>query len=322
MQTRLQLYTPLNAKQKSKPWAIVLFVCYLLTLLFELSMIRIVPEAGGYWRVTQGQVTETSAAIFILAYGVFQLFAALMLLVTLGLDRRSGFLFRDGSALTGTDFLYMVAFVQAFQMTVLLLYGFLPYPLFSEGSIGEIIEGISLHLFILLVTAFWFSGRTRLLGIQWPKRPVLMIVSLIVLFFVITVGVDHLVTGPVSEWLHLSPDSEREAEIKQDVTDAKNSDWLNGWASLIAIGVIVPIAEEILFRGLIQTYLVKRWGAFFGILVSSFWFALIHVDIALFFPLFAIGLILGITRHLFRSLWGSVILHSFNNLGSVLSYLF
>ncbi|MBL1541388.1 CPBP family intramembrane metalloprotease, partial [Klebsiella pneumoniae] len=81
--------------------------------------------------------------------------------------------------------------------------------------------------------------------------------------------------------------------------------------------VVAPIGEEILFRGVIQTYFTRRLGVIAAIFISSFWFALIHMDAAFFAPLFVIGAALGLVRHLFGTIWAPILLHSLNNLMSV-----
>lgn len=101
-----------------------------------------------------------------------------------------------------------------------------------------------------------------------------MLVLLLVLFLLIVLLLDVLVTNPIADWLGLSLSSEREQQIEKEIVSAKDTDLLAALASLAVIGIMVPIAEEILFRGVIQTYLVRRVGAVAGIVLNGFWFAL------------------------------------------------
>ncbi|MCP5024242.1 MAG: CPBP family intramembrane metalloprotease [bacterium] len=84
------------------------------------------------------------------------------------------------------------------------------------------------------------------------------------------------------------------------------------WAVLLLAGVIVPILEEFLFRGFLQTWLVKAQGAALGILLTSFFFALFH-ETSSFGPILVIALAAGCIRHATGSLWPAVVVHIINN---------
>lgn len=71
---------------------------------------------------------------------------------------------------------------------------------------------------------------------------------------------------------------------------------------LVAVnGVVVPIAEEFAWRGIIQTALVERFGSTLGIGLTSIVFAFKHIivdrSISRFTTLLALGSILGIVRY-------------------------
>lgn len=81
---------------------------------------------------------------------------------------------------------------------------------------------------------------------------------------------------------------------------------------LLGNGVAVPIAEEHVWRGLVQTELVAAWGAGIGILVTAIIFTSKHiiVDLAIFrvTTLLALGLLFGIVRHRYGT-GSSIVLH-------------
>lgn len=82
------------------------------------------------------------------------------------------------------------------------------------------------------------------------------------------------------------------------------------------IGLLVPLVEELLFRGVITNALL-RYGPFVGIVGSTLIFALAHgIN-----PVFAVALVFGlISAELFRrsgSVWPGVIAHVINNLPTV-----
>lgn len=89
--------------------------------------------------------------------------------------------------------------------------------------------------------------------------------------------------------------------------------------------VIVPITEEILFRGFLQRWLVASVGRFFGIILAAFIFALFHFsplqqweNIELISSLFILALFLGYIYERQGSLWAPIGLHIFFNATSVL----
>lgn len=90
-----------------------------------------------------------------------------------------------------------------------------------------------------------------------------------------------------------------------------------GWAGLalsIALVVIIaPIAEEMVFRGIILGALGARWGALTGLLGSALIFALYHLTPWQIVPIFILGMACGwLTQHR-GSLWPAVSLHVLYN---------
>jgi len=77
--------------------------------------------------------------------------------------------------------------------------------------------------------------------------------------------------------------------------------------------LIAPLFEEIIFRGVLLPVLTRDCGKTIGILISSFVFALAHLSINEFPPLFVLGIGLAITRLISGRLSSSIIMHSFWN---------
>jgi len=79
--------------------------------------------------------------------------------------------------------------------------------------------------------------------------------------------------------------------------------------ALVAIGILAPIAEEILFRGAIYNLFKDNIGKYVALFVSSVLFALIHLNIYQASYTLFIGLFLGIILMKTGSLWLPVIFH-------------
>lgn len=307
-------------RHKSTPWAIMLFVCYWIMFAAEFSVIRFSQGADGRWVATTTEQPQMWLSLLVLSVTLLSVGGAVGFISGMWKQQRqTEWLW--GHELTGNDVLHIVAWLQVFQTCTLLLYGlFLENSLYTEGTIGGAFESASFQLFLLLLIPLWFRGRMGEIGVCRPVRLGRMIITLLVMFILIAKVLDVAVTNPVAEWFGLSLESEREQQIEKEIVQAKETNMLAAVTSLLVIGGLVPLAEEILFRGVLQTYLVRRVGAVAGITLSSFWFALLHVDVALFAPLFAIGLGLGFVRHRYQSIWGAFLLHAVNNLTGVLYY--
>jgi membrane protease YdiL (CAAX protease family) len=82
---------------------------------------------------------------------------------------------------------------------------------------------------------------------------------------------------------------------------------------IVAIGIVGPIAEEHVFRGVLMGSLVTRYGTRRGVVISSAIFACYHMSLAQLVPAFLSGLALGALATRTRSLVPGMIAHAFNN---------
>ena len=89
----------------------------------------------------------------------------------------------------------------------------------------------------------------------------------------------------------------------------------------IIIGLLAPIAEEMVFRGAILRVLLKftknPWSA---IVISAFIFGIIHGNIPQFIHAFIIGLLLGWTYYRTGSILPGIVFHWVNNSTAFLLY--
>ncbi|TCS92826.1 CPBP family intramembrane glutamic endopeptidase [Hazenella coriacea] len=170
---------------------------------------------------------------------------------------------------------------------------------------------IDISYLVTAIALFW--GRFSVIGfrIQIPFRWLWFLLPLFTIsgYFFIYFIVDGVITEAVSQLFSLDLGSERMNSIEEDIQHSIEKGWAYILVQWLCIGVIGPINEEILYRGFYQQLFTKRWGALIGILIPSFIFALDHVDIPLFAPLFISGIVFAIFRHLYQSLWAPILLH-------------
>ena len=83
--------------------------------------------------------------------------------------------------------------------------------------------------------------------------------------------------------------------------------------SLLTMGVLAPLLEEFLFRGIILTGLSRRMDPWWAILWSSVLFGIAHLNPWQALPAFAMGCFFGWLYLRTGSFWTVVGLHSLNN---------
>lgn len=77
--------------------------------------------------------------------------------------------------------------------------------------------------------------------------------------------------------------------------------------------VVAPLIEELLFRSFLQPLLVQNLGDRGGVLVTALLFAAAHANLASFFPIFALGIVLGATMLRTQRLAAPVVVHAVHN---------
>lgn len=91
--------------------------------------------------------------------------------------------------------------------------------------------------------------------------------------------------------------------------------------SLLFLGVLTPIGEELLFRGVVATVLLRH-GTVVGVVGSAVIFAVLHGVPATMLSAVIVGLIAGELRRRSASVWPGVGLHVvFNLLSGVLAFV-
>ena len=100
------------------------------------------------------------------------------------------------------------------------------------------------------------------------------------------------------------------------------------WTFVIAVVTLIPLVEELLFRGFFQNYLSGLLGKPFGIITSSLLFAFSHysplqgiTNIELLLGLFLFSCLIGLVYVKEKSLFASIGMHSAFNLFSILLML-
>ncbi len=86
------------------------------------------------------------------------------------------------------------------------------------------------------------------------------------------------------------------------------------WANVLAVVIAAPVLEELIFRGVMLDGLLKKYSPATAIFVSSFFFALIHLNPWQFVTAMIIGILIGWVYYHTRSLSLAIVMHMANNL--------
>lgn len=298
----------------------VFLLCgYMFALFLEYSSLHFVLTPEGYWRVEAVNSPSIWITIFALAAVSLSILPAFFFVPALLKNRKSiGLGLDEGVSIR--ELINYFAFYQISYGLIFFLYIFLPTP--SDGSIRGILQGAFSQMAMLLVAFMLFRGRMSELGFIKPRKWIVMVAAIALFYLFNQYLLDDWVTLPLSEWLHFEVDSWREQQISGEVLIAKSLSFFTGITDVVMVGLFVPVAEEVMFRGVLQTALAQRFGAIIAILGSSVLFAVIHADPVYLAPLFVMSLMLGWLRYYFNSIWAAILFHGVNNSLSILFYYF
>lgn len=90
---------------------------------------------------------------------------------------------------------------------------------------------------------------------------------------------------------------------------------------VVLVCVLVPIGEEMFFRGFVYGTL-RRWGVAAGAVLSALFFAVVHQQVVHFLPIALLGVILAVIYERTGSLLPAMVVHAANNLVAVLGALY
>jgi len=127
-----------------------------------------------------------------------------------------------------------------------------------------------------------------------------------------TIGLNHLLTfyGAWQERVWPQPESLR-AATESLLSSEGTLDFL---ALLLAIAIVPAFCEELLFRGFVQSGLVRQAARpWTGVVATAVVFGLFHLDPWRFLLVVPLGIFLGWLRETSGSLWPAILAHALNN---------
>lgn len=170
-------------------------------------------------------------------------------------------------------------------------------------------------IFLSIIIIIILHNNTINIGLKLPKFKSLLVTSLIMLALYV-----------IYTYLSYSDDN-----LNHDIVfeSMEKIFWYTNTEEIIVIFsilesiILVPISEEIFFRSLIFQFFKQNLGIINGLILSSLFFAVIHIGagIAFFLITFFAGLIFGLMFHITKSIYVPIIIHSSWNAFVVLNII-
>lgn len=192
----------------------------------------------------------------------------------------------------------------------------------SQASYLLTVQGLSQLLFLLLPTAvaakILSDSPQRVLRLGGSVSWLQWILSLAGLVFLI-VGIQ----GAISSIGAVLPENIRRilVDMYQRYSDSYSflfSYSTGGYLLSVVCAALIPaVAEEALFRGLLQRSMEGKVKAGVAIAATAFVFAAAHLSPVSFLQLFFLGCFMGFASYYTQSIAVAVVLHFFNNLFSI-----
>lgn len=131
-----------------------------------------------------------------------------------------------------------------------------------------------------------------------------------------------LIFGLSAGWIYLLQKFGAKVELQDSIeifANTKSPFIVSGM--VIAICVLAPIMEELLFRAGLYRFCRQSLGRGSALLISGLLFGASHMNLAAFIPLTLFGIILALTYESSGSIRAAIIAHAFFNLNTLLAVL-
>ena len=154
------------------------------------------------------------------------------------------------------------------------------------------------------VTVIRGNGPRRDLALQWSWRAVG--------FGLLFGGLGLLVSLPAASlWVWVVGEDANSAagEVFGDV----ESTWAWAVVVFVAVVVVAPVCEEIVYRGLLWGAVAQRWGRWVAFAVTTVVFAIAHFEVTRIPLLLVVAVPIGLARLYTSNLTASIVAHQVTN---------
>lgn len=188
----------------------------------------------------------------------------------------------------------------------------------EQIPVVQLIVAVLIYLLLVIITGIISRVRKTTLadgfGMGWSGFKQIRKAPLIYLAFVPILLIFSTVWHTLLEWIFVSEVELQEVAqiISQDLT----------WIQICYMGVAIfaaPIYEEIIFRGVLFPYFMKRIGLTAGTIMVAVIFSIMHYHLPSFVPLALLSSVLSLAYWRTGSIWTCIGIHMIWNAMTVLS---
>ena len=167
---------------------------------------------------------------------------------------------------------------------------------------------VMVHLFLRQHAYSW----SRFLGIHQPRwhRAMVLGVALGLLALPLALGLNWISYEFITHWF-AAPEKQQSVLVLEQAKDPLELACFG-----LAAVVLAPVVEEMLFRGILFSWLKKIGPASVAYLMSSALFAVIHINLVTFIPLLFLGLVLAWLMEWTDNLLAPILAHAVFNLAN------
>lgn len=134
-----------------------------------------------------------------------------------------------------------------------------------------------------------------------------LVIPLRLIFASIVIWAESLIFGEVTS-----------LNLRDSLFSVGFDTWYGIVLLVLSVGILAPIAEELLFRGLLYDFFRQKTGVLWAVLITSGLFGLAHYDsFAVVVSSFIMGLVMAVAVEKTKSLWVSIFMHVVTNSGAI-----
>lgn len=181
-----------------------------------------------------------------------------------------------------------------------------------KDSIANTTGAVS--IFSGVISVCIFMGINYLRGIKLNDRIKRKKLSFsdVVCTFVLAIGL-RILTSAYMLWAESIPVLKKSIDSAQEAFNADGTTVLGTLLLLVAVGLVAPVFEEILFRCMVQHELKEAGGVAFAVIVQGIMFGVAHANAVQTLFTIVIGIILGIIYHRTKNVTMTILVHLFFN---------
>jgi len=166
--------------------------------------------------------------------------------------------------------------------------------------------------FVLLIWTIKTIRHWKWADFGWISVPLIKIIPKILGVYALTWIINICYALFLYQHGFTPPDTDVYAKLLGQVT------WYTLLLNLALAGILAPLVEETLFRGIIFGSLQAYFGKWTSAVLSASIFSALHFQAYGFFPRFMLGMVLVYLYDKYKSLYPAIALHALNNIVATL----